>query len=244
MSVTDLDSLAGARRSAGQAIYTWAAIVAALVVVIGFSRSYYARTYFGSAKELNGLLHLHGLVMTAWFAIFVVQVRLVASRRTDLHRKVGVAGAVIAALVVIVGSATAISLAAAGRSPVPTVPPLVFMAIPIGDMVFFTVLVSAAIWMRRKPEWHKRFMVCATLGILSAALARFPIDAFAAAGLPAFFATTDLILLAFVTADTIRNRRLHPAYAWGFAALIASQAARFLGAGTPQWLAFAKWLTT
>ena len=45
-------------------------------------------------------------------------------------------------------------------------------------------------------------------------------------------------------ADTMRHRRLHPAYAWGFALVIVSEVARFLGAGTPQWLAFAKWVTT
>lgn len=243
MSVTDLDSLAATRREPGRAIYTRVAIVAAAVVLAGFARSYYAKTYFGT-PELDGLRHLHGVVMTSWFAIFAVQVRLVANRRTDLHRKVGVAGALVALMVVIVGTAMAISLAAAGKSPVGAPPPLVFLAIPLGDMVLFAGLVGAALWLRRKPEYHKRLMVCATLSMLTAAIARIPLDFLIEAGLPAFFATTDLILLSFIVADTMRHRRLHAAYAWGFGIVIASQAARFLGAGTPQWLAFAKWLTT
>ena len=62
-------------------------------------------------------------------------------------------------------------------------------------------------------------------------------------GLPAFFLATDLILIAIVATDTRNNRRLHPAFAVGLGVVIASQVARFLVAGTSQWLAFAGWLT-
>ena len=238
---TDLDSVLSSRGNTGRGLYTWVAIVAALVVLAGFSRSYYAKAAFGT-PELSALQHLHGLVMTSWFVMFAVQVRLAATRRLGLHRKLGVYGGVIAALVVVVGSITAITAAAAGRG-VPGVPPLMFLAVPLGDVTLFTILVGTALWNRRRPEYHKRFMVVATLGVLTAAIARIPVDALQQGGLPAFFATTDVILLGFIAMDTWRNRRLHPAYAWGLGFVILSQAARALGAGTPQWIAFATWLT-
>jgi hypothetical protein len=243
MSATELDAVIAGRRDTDRGIYTWAAVVAALVVLAGFARTYYAKTAFAT-PELRPLLHLHGLVMTAWFGLFIVQVRLAATQRLGIHRRLGIYGMVVAALVVVVGTVTAITAAALGHAPPGAPPPLVFLAIPIGDVTLFTILVSAAFVLRRRPEYHKRLMVVASLGILTAAIARIPIDSLQAGGLPAFFALTDVIVLTFVAADTIKHRRLHPAYAWGFGAVLLSQVARFAGAGTPQWLAFATWLTS
>ncbi|HEV2617498.1 MAG TPA: hypothetical protein VGU63_12910 [Candidatus Acidoferrales bacterium] len=75
--------------------YTWVAVAAALVVFAGFARTYYLKEFFGT-RSLALLLHVHGLVMTLWFLLFLVQVRLVAAHRTDLHRRLGVFGALLA----------------------------------------------------------------------------------------------------------------------------------------------------
>lgn len=243
MAATDLDSVVAQRRAGDSRMFVTAAAVAGVVVLAGFARTYYAKAAFGT-PELTTLLHLHGLVMTAWFTMFAVQVGLVESRRVALHRKLGVYGAILAALVLIVGTTTGIHAAAEGHTPPGAPPALVFLAIPIGDMVFFAIVVGAGLLMRRRPDWHKRLMTIATLGILTAAVARIPIDALQHAGLPAFFAVIDVLVIAFIGWDTWRNRRLHPAFAWGLGAVILSQVIRFAVAGTPQWLAFAKWLTT
>ncbi len=220
-------------------LYTAAAVLALIVVFTGFARTYYLKGAFGT-PDLSTLKHVHGFVMTAWFTLFFVQARLAATGRTQWHRKLGVVGGVVAALVVIVGTATALVAAKNGATPGP--PPLVFLAIPLGDMVVFLGLVSAAILYRKRPEYHKRLMLLASLGIITAAIARIPLDFLQAGGLPAFFAATDLIILACVAFDWVRNRKLHPAMIAGVAVIIGSQAARFLIAGTPQWTEFARWL--
>ncbi len=227
------------RRGGERRLYTWAAAIAALVVFAGFARTYYLKSAFGT-PDLSTLKHVHGVVMTAWFTLFLVQVRLVATGRTPLHRKVGTFGVILAALVVIVGTATALVAAKAGSTPGP--PPLVFLAIPLGDMLVFLALISAAILYRRRGDFHKRLMLLATLSILTAAIARVPLDFLAAGGLPAFFGTTDLLILGCVAFDTVKNRRLHPAFIAGVLLVIGSQVARFLIAGTPQWTSFARWL--
>lgn len=238
MAATSLDiELARPRRD--RPLYTWAAVVALLVVFAGFARTYYLKGAFGT-PDLSTLKHVHGFVMTAWFTLFFVQVRLAATGRTRWHRKLGVVGGVVAALVVIVGTATALVAAKNGATPGP--PPLVFLAIPLGDMLLFLGMVSAALLYRRRPEYHKRLMLLSCLGILTAAIARIPLDFLHDGGLPAFFAATDLIIFAAVAFDWVRNRRLHPAFIAGVAAIIGSQAARFLVAGTPQWTSFARWL--
>jgi hypothetical protein len=227
------------RKAGERRLYTWAAVVAVLVVFAGFARTYYVKDAFGT-PDLSTLKHVHGLVMTAWFTLFLVQVRLVASGRTPVHRKLGALGAILAALVVIVGTTTALVAAKNGSTPGP--PPLVFLAIPLGDMVVFLALVSAAILYRKRGDFHKRLMLLATLSILTAAIARIPLDFLQAGGLPAFFGATDLFILGCVAFDTVKNRRLHPAFVAGVLLVIGSQVARFLIAGTGQWMSFARWL--
>jgi len=227
------------RRVVERRFYVAAAIGAILVVFAGFARTYYLKGVFG-APAIPELVHVHGIVMTSWFLLFLVQVGLVATRRTNIHRKVGVGGTVLAALMVTVSVATAISAARRGVSPGP--PPLVFLVIPLGDLLVFSILVAAGISLRKKLATHKRLMLMASMGILTPAIARIPLEFIATGGPLVFFGLTDLVILAVVAIDTVRNRRLHPAFAWGALLVIASQPLRLLLGGTDVWMRFATWL--
>jgi hypothetical protein len=227
------------RRVVERRFYVAAAIGAILVVFAGFARTYYLKGVFG-APAIPELVHVHGIVMTSWFLLFLVQVGLVATRRTNIHRKVGVGGTVLAALMVTVSVATAISAARRGVSPGP--PPLVFLVIPLGDLLVFSILVAAGISLRKKLATHKRLMLMASMGILTPAIARIPLEFIATGGPLVFFGLTDLVILAVVGIDTVRNRRLHPAFAWGALLVIASQPLRLLLGGTDVWMRFATWL--
>jgi hypothetical protein len=234
-------SLTTFRSRADRGIYTWAALAAVIIVFAGFARTYYLKGLFGT-PALSTLVHLHGLVMTAWFALFVVQVRLVAVGNVAMHRRLGMFGGGLAAGVVAVGTLTAITGAALGHSPGP--PPLVFLTIPLGDMVVFTTLVSLGLAYRHRPAIHKRLLLLSSVGILTAAIARIQLEAIQRGGLPVFFALTDVCLLCCIGADWLKNRRPHAAFVWGFLFIFATQAFRFWVSGTPQWLRFATWLVS
>src|SRR3954470_23448155 len=88
--------------------YVGMAIAMAITVFVGFSRSYFLKGWYGT-PELSRLLHLHGAVFTTWVLFFVAQTALVASGRTYLHRKMGIAGAVLAAVVAVLGTIVAIT---------------------------------------------------------------------------------------------------------------------------------------
>jgi uncharacterized membrane protein YozB (DUF420 family) len=228
------------RRNVERSMYTVAALLAIAIVFAGFARTYYLKIAFGT-PPLTLLQQLHGLVMSSWFVLFLVQVQLVARGRTDLHRRLGVAGAVIAASMLVVGTATAIAGARLGHSPGP--PPLNFLVVPLVDMTVFALLVGGALYFRRRSDIHKRLMLLSCIGILTAAIARVPIPPFHSAGIPAFFLTTIALVIACVAYDTIRNRRLHPAFGWGALLIIVSWPLRLLLSGTAAWLSFATWLT-
>lgn len=221
-------------------VYTWAAIVALLFVFAGFAPTFYLKGVYG-APELSELKIVHGIVMTAWFTLFLVQARLVATRRVSMHRQLGMAGLVVALLVVTMGTATAIAAARAGSAPI-GVPPLVFLVLPLGEMVAFAGLFTAAFAMRKRAAHHKRLMLVATLAMLTPAMARLPFEFVKTGGPPVFFGLTDFVILACIAFDTAKNRRLHPAFAAALVFVIVMQIGRLALSQTPQWMTFAKWL--
>ncbi len=218
-------------------LYLWAMVFIPIVVIIGFARTYYLKPLFDTPTIPSRLVHLHGIVMTSWVALFVTQVWLVSARRTRVHQRLGIAGAILAGVVVCVGVATAIFAAARGSSPGP--PPLEFMVVPLGDMLVFAILIGAALYFRRRLEIHKRLMLLASLSILAAAIARFPVKFIETGGPLAFFGLTDLVVLGCVVFDTVRNRKLHPGFLWGTLLIVASHPLRLLLAGTDVWIRFA-----
>jgi hypothetical protein len=62
------------------------AVAAALTVFCGFAPTYYFKTA-DSGPALSPLVHLHGVVFTAWMVLYVFQTALIAAKRTVLHRR-------------------------------------------------------------------------------------------------------------------------------------------------------------
>jgi hypothetical protein len=209
-----------------------------LIVFAGFAPTFYLKGLFGT-PPLSNLLFAHGLVMSTWIALLGVQTALVEFGRTDLHRRLGVAGVGVAGLVVVIGVAAALDAAQRGFSPTPQVTPLMFLAIPLVDLLVFAILAGAALAMRRKSAVHKRLMLLATVGMLTPAVARLPIDALKEAGLPGFFGVTIACVLLVVAIDTVRHRRLHPAFGWGAALIIAAVPGRIALAQSDAWVSIA-----
>ena len=150
----------------------------AVTVFVGFAPSYFLRFVLHGTSPtgtavISPLLHLHAAAFTAWVVLFVVQTALVASHRVRVHRRLGVAGAVLAAVMVCLGVAAALDAVSRGASP-PGVDPRVFLVVPLGNMATFGGFVAAALVLRRKKQAHKRLMVLAYLGLLVAAVARIP----------------------------------------------------------------------
>lgn len=228
--------------------YTWFVVGAFLIVFAGFARTFYLRLLF-QTKGLPLLLHLHGFLFTAWFVLFFVQARLVARHRIDLHRKLGIVGAVLAPLCACV--AIAVSLHAGRRGVLAHLTPLTNLqarpgAMDMGTSLMFLVLVAIALYLRRRPEYHKRIMVLACCSLLLPAIGRIPFSSdtvlFDAVGFWGLVAITEVPPLACILYDTIKHRRLHPAFGWGGAALMASFPAFMLIGASDAWLNFQTWL--
>jgi hypothetical protein len=221
--------------------YCGVALAMAFTVLIGFGPSFYLRGIFhkptpSGLTTLTAVIVLHGTLFTSWVLLFIIQTTLVARHNVALHRKLGIAGAVLAAAMIVAGSVAAIQMARRGGAP-PHVDPLAFMTVPLGDILMFTIFVASALWMRRNKEAHKRLMVLAYISIIAAPIARLP--GVLPLGPLGFYGLAMLFLLAAVIYDVVSRRRLHPVYIWGGLALVLSVPGRLMLSATPAWHSFA-----
>jgi hypothetical membrane protein len=237
-----LDLVTG-RRLAGERdrfFFGGMALAIALTIFAGFARTYYLKDVFGS-PALSPLVHLHGLLFTCWILLFAVQTTLISVGRPDIHRRTGIAGALLAAAMVVAGLLVAIGLARRGVDPSGRGEPLQFMAIPLFDLLLFAALVSLGVYWRSKSRIHKRLMLLATIALIPPALFRIP--PVGAAGLPVVFGVADLFIVVCLVYDKMAHGRVHPAFLWGGLALALSLPVRLAVSGTAAWVSFARWLT-
>lgn len=222
------------------------ALAMAFTVFAGFGSTYYLRFFSGgpsatlSGGPFTGLVHVHGALFTAWVLLFVVQTTLVATRRVAVHRRLGIAGAALAAAMVVVGTSTALEAARRGAAPA-GVDPLKFLVVPLSDMALFAGFVTAAVLVRRNREAHKRLMLLAYVAVIVAATARLP--GVLPLGPPAFFGLAFLFIVAGAIYDFASRRFVHPVYLWGGALFVVSVPARLLFSETAAWRAFAQFVT-
>lgn len=242
-SVETLDAeLALPRRRRRRSFVVWIAGISAALVLIGFARTFYLRPLFVHLP-LPSLAIVHGTVMTLWVALFVTQVWLVSRGKIALHRKAGIAGMLLAPVVLGLGVAMAILAMRAGHTPVPQVTPQQFLAVPLLNILVFAGLAGTGLALRRRPEIHRRLMLLAMLDLLPPAIARIPqaLD-FRAASLPVAIGLVAVLVIACAVRDTRLHRRLHPAFVFGGPAVILALPLAVVVSHTAGWQRFAELL--
>jgi hypothetical protein len=220
--------------------YTAMGIAIALVTLIGFSRSYYLSRWFSvppGTPEITRLLHLHGAIFTAWMALMVVQPGLVATRNLGIHRKLGYAGAVIAAGMVVTGNVAGIAAMHGGF--IGLGDPLVFYAVPFFAINSFAVVVALAILWRNRAETHKRLILLSNVGLINAAIARIPLGVIQDGAPFTFIFLPHLITVFGALYDWRTRGSVHKVWIWGGGLMLLSSVLMFPIMGTAAWHGFA-----
>jgi len=209
-------------------------------VFAGFAPSYYFAGVF-RAPLPNTIIHVHGAVFSCWILLLITQTSLVSAGRVDIHRRLGIAGFVLACLMVVVGVLAATDALIRGfplgRDP------LAFYIIPMTDMVVFPILVLFAFRARFNPQAHKRIIMVATIALLTAPIARLPFEAIHRKPPMAHFASY-IFLLVLVAYDLWSSHKVHRAtlLAGGFLVFLQQISAPI--ARTGAWHSFAGWVQT
>lgn len=229
--------------SAERRFFFFMGMVIVLTVFAGFAPSYYLRGMVPAGAPLlpmTPLVHLHGLVFSAWVLLFMAQVSLVSVGRPDLHRKLGLAGFLMVVVLIVVGTLAALNGVARASGP-PIVPPLSWLAVPLLDVPVFAGMIGAALYFRGTPQVHKRLMLSAMIGMLPPSLGRLP----ALQGMFGFAGTIIggmLLFMAALAIWDIRSRgRVHKVTIIATVVLVGSWLFRLAIWQTEPWLAFARW---
>lgn len=228
------------RLSTERRFFLGMAIALAICTFAGFARTYYLMTYTG-AGELPWLVHLHGMVFTAWVLLFGLQAGLISARRHDVHMVTGGVGIGLAAVMIVLGLYVAVS-----RSAPPAAIPLTieqFLIFPITSIGLFALFVGLAYANRRRPDVHKRYMLIATINVVLPALSRMTmLLPFLPRGVVGGMIIGNLFLLALALFDWRSTGRLHRATIIGGAITLVSEPLRFLIARSEWWPPVARML--
>ena len=190
--------------------FVTAALLVAISVFVGFSRTYYLHRWFHK-PDLSLFLHAHAAVMTSWIALFLIQTLLIPAGKTALHRKLGLLGMVSAALVPMFGASATIM--AARREVLGHAPDIaivsVVLALELTQMLMFAGFVAAGFSLRKRADVHKRLMLLGTLCMLPNAIVRI-------IRVPSFIIPLtiwSLCVALVVLIDWAVQRKLHPVFA-------------------------------
>ena len=242
-------STPSSKTSAERWFYSLASLALLILAFVGF-RLFYLEGKAFPGRELTPpirtLLIAHGILMTAWMLLAIVQPLLVATGRKRVHKLLGKIAAALAIGIVAVGIRVAIGAARVNPPDhrVFGLAPMEFIMVPFAAILAFGVFVFVGVWNRRRPEVHRPMMMLASLAVVTAALGRMPL-------LNAWYANTwlehvfsaFLITLAvgavLLACRCLVSRSFDRWLATGLAALMALSIVASLTARTAAWTRFA-----
>jgi hypothetical protein len=209
-----------ARRNWDHVFFPAMSVLIALVVFIGFARTYFLAGLFHAKPLPAPIVHVHGAVFTCWIALLVVQSSLAGSGHVRIHRKLGLAGLALAPAIVVLGALVAVEML--NRfAPIPAVDSNGIFAVALSEITGFAVPVFFAFGFHRRPAFHKRLILVGTIAMTTAGFGRWPVHFLLHRPLPAMLATFSLLALV-VGYDLLTTRKVHraTAFAAGWVALV------------------------
>jgi hypothetical protein len=174
------------------------------------------------------IVHFHAVTFVSYLVLFTTQVMLIRAGRPDLHRRLGMAGAALAGVMLVLGPATALTVDAAqfvskGETPE-------FLGVQLTDILAFAGLTGTGLLLRATPSAHKRLMLLGLIYISDAGFARFlnpmlaaPLGQGALGEFAGLYLCSDALALGLGIYDLATRRRLHLVYVAGLTWMIALQ---------------------
>lgn len=224
----------------GRVFFVLMASAIIVAVFAGFAPTFYLRGSFVQTRPMSALLHVHGIVFSAWVTLFLVQSFLISRGSRRLHQRLGWLGATIAAsMVILVLAANVEELRRVNGFP----PPPLALSLSLFDITAFALLVGGAIFLRKRPDWHKRFMLSATILLLGAPMFRLAVNLIGRSDMGRVSIIGTLLVDAFFVPcfiyDLVTRRRIHPAFVIGLAIALVDQTVQIWVMSWKPWSDFA-----
>ncbi len=189
------------------------------------------------------IVHFHAVAFVGWLVLFTTQVLLIRSERKDIHRKLGIAGAGLATIMIFLGPATALIVDARAYELTGKTPE--FLAVQFADILAFATLTGAGLLLRGRSPSHKRLLLLGLMYISDAGFARFlnpilvaPLGPTFLGGIGTLYLSSDVLMLGLGAYDLVTRRKLYPAYVIGLTWALVLQLTAFSLLSNPGWKAF------
>lgn len=208
-----------------------------VTVFAGFAPTFYLRGSFTQTRPMSVLLHVHGIVFSAWISFFLVQTLLIVRGSRRLHQRLGWVGAAIAAaMVALVTAAVIEQLHRVNGFP----PPPLALALSVFDIAVFAGLVGSALYYRKRSDWHKRLLLSATIVLLGAPMFRAVQYVIGLSNIPRVSLISTLLVDAFFLPcfayDLLTRRRIHPAFLVGLTLILLDQVVQKMVLSWTPWI--------
>jgi hypothetical protein len=140
-------------------------VVFLVLMVVAFWPSYFTRLF----EQPSFWFHAHGIVLTLWCVLLVVQAQLIRTKRRPLHRAIGKSAYVVGPAVVVITGLFVHFRLAPQLAGVPQLPAMAlhFMALTLLALVVFAVFFALAIYYRRDSQRHARWMICTVFALFT-----------------------------------------------------------------------------
>jgi hypothetical protein len=221
-----------------------------LFTLWAFWPSYFARLF----QQPDIRFHLHGVALTLWCVMLVLQAQLIRTQRRALHKRVGKLSYFLAPAVIAI-TISFVHYRVAGA--VPSIEQLssfvlYFLALTLIAVAVFALFFGLAIHYRRDSQRHARWMVCTVFPLFTPVTDRL-IGAHVPSlvglvpridGSPilpvAGFVLADLILVALALWDWRANKRAN-VFPIALGVLLVYHASVLTLYRVPAWHAFCAW---
>lgn len=229
--------------------YTGSALLLLMLMFWGFHLFYlHGQAFPGHPlyPSVRTLLIAHGVAMTSWLVLFLVQPLLVVTNNRHIHMKVGLFGTGLAAAAVFFGVLSAPKAASLHPADFQLwgLDSMQFLAIPLSAMLCFATFVTIGIVKRKQREIHRPMMLLAALSAIPAALDRIPLthrifEGTILGNLFGPYASSLSIGLVLLGLNCALSRKLNRPLAIGYAALVVAAFMTMRVAPTHAWVSFA-----
>lgn len=209
------------RKASERKFYSRMAIFLIALVLLGFAPSFYLRGVVPPFPRPNPTLPpsviLHGAVFTLWMVAIVAQTQLIATRRTEVHMRLGKLTMLLAVSMIPVMYLAAVwQVARANQAPFTD--PLTWTIVPLAVIVPFAILVWQGWTHRRDAQWHKRYLLSAAILIVAGpSIGRLPIAPPTLGGFTFQVMVGFLLFVPLILWDRRTDGKLHPATRLGLA---------------------------
>lgn len=170
-----------------------------ILVMIGIQWGFY-QTYtseFPHFVNKTMTIHIHGVLLMSWLVLLIVQPILIQTGKRQLHRNIGKVSYVLGPLIILFLFLIGWGAYWRGAGVIPEHENLTFMALDIRGFFSFAIFWALAMYNRKKPDAHMRYMIATGILGIGPGVGRGLQNSFGFSTGTAL-TTTDIIVLAIV----------------------------------------------